>query len=99
MLHEIGEMYICLLGMNGFHVKAEDERLTAAVSRCRRNLKYENFTSLFGRLRQKIAPKSVPHVQHDYFASFSQSNHSFVVLSLPSSFLKRPIRELKQGRR
>ena len=26
-------------------------------------------------LRQNIAPKSVPHVQHDYFSSFSQSNH------------------------
>ena len=30
-------------------------------------VKYENFTSSFGRLRQKIAPKNVPHVQHDYF--------------------------------
>ena len=71
--------------------KAEDERFTAVVLRCRRNLKYENFTSLLGRLRQKIAPKKVPHVQHDYFASFSQSNHSFVALPLPSSFLKLPI--------
>ena len=36
----------------------------------------------------KIAPKIVLHLQHDYFSSFSQSNHSFVALSLPSSFLK-----------
>ena len=36
----------------------------------------------------KIAPKSVPHVQHDYFSSFNQSNHWFVALPLPSSFLK-----------
>ena len=35
----------------------------------------ENFPSSFGRLRQNIAPKSVPHVQHDYFSSFNQSNH------------------------
>ena len=28
----------------------------------------ESFTSSFGRLRQKIAPKSVQHVQHDYFS-------------------------------
>ena len=50
--------------------------------------------------RQNIAPKSVPHVQHDYFSSFNQSNHSFVALSLPllSSFLKLPIRELKKRR-
>ena len=27
----------------------------------------ENFMSSFGRLRQKIALKSVPHEQHDYF--------------------------------
>ena len=49
----------------------------------------ENFTSSFGRLRQKIAPKSVPSVQHDFFPSFNQSNHWFVVLSLSlsSSFL------------
>ena len=46
----------------------------------------------FGRLRQKFAPKSVPHVEHDYFSPFKQSNHWFVALSLqmPSSFLKLP---------
>ena len=64
-----------LLGTNCFHVKAKNERFTAVSSRCRQNLKYENFTSSFGRLRQNIAPKSVPHVQHDYFSSFNQSNH------------------------
>ena len=36
---------------------------------------------------KKIAPKSVPHVQHDYYSSFSQSNHWFVALSLAWSFL------------
>ena len=37
--------------------------------------------------------KSVPHVQHDYFSSFNQSDHCFLVLSLPlpSSLLKLPI--------
>ena len=39
------------------------------------NLKYENVRSSIGRLRQDIAPKSAPHVQHDYFPSFNQSNH------------------------
>ena len=73
----------------GFHVKAKNERFTAASSRCRQNLKYENFTSSFERLRQNIAPKSV---QHDYFSSFNQSNYWFVTLSLtlPSSNLKLP---------
>ena len=44
-------LHVRLLGTNGFHVKAENERFTAEVSRCRRNLKYENFTSSLGRLR------------------------------------------------
>ena len=81
-LYKIGELHFRLLGKNGFHVKAKSERFTGATPRCRQNLKYENFTSSFSRLRQNIAPKSVPHVQHDYFSSFDQSNHWFVALSL-----------------
>ena len=82
---------LSLLGTNGFHVKAKNERFTAASSR-RQNLKYKNFTPSFGRLRQNIAPKSVPHLQHDYFSSFNQLNHWFVALplTLPSSNLKLP---------
>ena len=74
MLCKTGEMSFLLMGANGFRAKAKNERFTAAGSRCRQNLKYENFTSSFGRLRQNIAPKSVPHVQHDFFLSFNQSN-------------------------
>ena len=95
-LYKIGGMHFRLLATNGFHVKAKNERFTAARSRCRQNLKYENFTSSFGRLRQNIAPKSVPHVQHDYFSSFNQSNHRFVAFSLK---LPSQIRELNQPRR
>ena len=64
-----------------------------------RTSKNENFTSSFSRLRQNIAPKSVPHVQYDYFCSFNQSNHRIVVLSfaLPSSFLELPICPDKEG--
>ena len=62
-MYKIDEVCFHLIGTNGFHVKAENERFTAAGSCCRQKLKYENFTSSFGRLRQKIAPKSVPHVQ------------------------------------
>ena len=71
-LYKIGELHFRLLGTNGFHVKAKSEIFTAASSRCRQNLKYENLTSSFGRLRQNIVPKSVPH---DYISSFNQSNH------------------------
>ena len=75
-LYKIVEVHFRLLGTDGFHVKSKNERFTAAASsRCRQILKYENFTWSFGRLRQNIAPKSVPHVQYDYFYSFNQSNH------------------------
>ena len=56
-LYKIDGVHFRLLGTNGFHVKAKNERFTAASSRCRQNLKYENFTSSFGRLRQNTAPK------------------------------------------
>ena len=39
----------------------------------------------------EISPyRRVPHVQHDYFASFNQSDHCFLglSLSLPSTLLK-----------
>ena len=73
-LYRIGEVY---LGTNGFHVKAENERFTAGRMRFHQNLKHKNLTSSFGSLglRQKIAPKSVPRVQHDYFSPFNQSKH------------------------
>ena len=91
-----------LLGTNGFHVKTKDETSTSRarvvvrtskmkISHC--CLRWKTITSrLRLRLRQKIALKSVPHAQHDYFSSFNQSYHWFVALSLPllSSFLKLP---------
>ena len=51
-MFKIGGVHFHFLGMNGFHVKAKNERFTAASSPCRQNLKYENFMSSFGRLRQ-----------------------------------------------
>ena len=77
-LYKIGGVHFRWLGTNSFHVKANNERFTAASSRCRQNLKYENFTSSFGRLRQNIAPKSVPHVQHDCFFFFIQPIKSLI---------------------
>ena len=49
--YKIGEGYVRLLGTDGFHVKAENERFNAEGWCCRQDLKYENFTSSFGRLR------------------------------------------------
>ena len=52
----------------GFLVKADNERFTAASLRCRQNLQFKHFTSSFGRLRQKKNVfKCELHVQHDYF--------------------------------
>ena len=66
--------------------------LTVVCSRCRLNLKFGNFTLLFGRLRQRIVLKCVPHVQHDYFCSFNQLDHCFraSLLTLLSTLLKLP---------
>ena len=96
-LYKIGGVQFRLLGTNGFHVKAKNERFTAAGLRCRQNLKYENFTSSFGTLRQNIASKSVPHVQHDYFSSFNQSNHWFVAFVLTSPLLNLKLPSSKDG--
>ena len=52
----------------------ESERFTAAISRSRRNLKYETFTSsvkLLGYVN-KLHQKAW---QRDYFSSINQSNH------------------------
>ena len=74
-LYKMGEVHFSLLGTNGFHVKANNERFSYCSGLAMSSEPhYENFTSLFGRLRENIAPKSVPHVQHDYLSSFSQSN-------------------------
>ena len=71
----------------------ESERFIVVCSRCPENFKFENFTLSFGRLRQRILLKYVPHVQHDYFSSFNQSDHCFLAssLPLPSSLLKLAI--------
>ena len=61
-----------------------NERFTVVFSRCRLNLKSGNFKLSFGRLCQRIGLKCVPHVQHDYFSSFNQSDHCFLASSLCS---------------
>ena len=75
MLYKASEVHFRLLGTNGFHAKAKNEKFTAESSPRSQNLKNENFMTSTGRLRQEIAPKSVPDTHHDYFSSFNQSNH------------------------
>jgi len=50
----------------------------------------ENFNPSFGRLRQKVAPKSVPHVLDDCFSLFNQSYCRCEALPWWSSFLSLP---------
>ena len=75
-------------GRSAFEVNVENKRFTVVCSRCR-----WNFTLSFGRLRQRIELKCVPHVQHDYFSSFNKSDHRFLESSLlmASSMLKVPL--------
>ena len=74
LLCEIIKVSFYLICTNGIHVKVvENVRFFATTSLCRQNLKFENLTSLFGKLRQGIVLKWVPHVQHDYFSSFNRS--------------------------
>ena len=40
--YKIGKVNFRLLGTSGFHLKAKNERFSAAGSRSRQNLKYEN---------------------------------------------------------
>ena len=56
-LYKICEVHFRLLGTHAFHVKTESDWFSVTSSRCHQNLKYENFTSPFGRLRQNIVAK------------------------------------------
>ena len=45
-----------LIDTSSFHIKAEKERLSAVGSRCRQNLKFETFKSLFfAKIRENEA--------------------------------------------
>ena len=57
-------------------------RFTAACSRSRLNLKFENFALSFARLRQRIVLKCMSHVQLDYFSSFNQSDVVVAIANL-----------------
>ena len=65
--YKIGGVHFPLLGTSVFHVKAKNESFTAASWRCRQNLKYENFTSSFRRLRQHIHQKRAARAARLFF--------------------------------
>ena len=56
-LYKIDNLPFRFLGVNGFYMNTKNERFTAADSRCRQNLKNENFTLSFGRLHKKKCTK------------------------------------------
>ena len=66
-LYKIGEVHFRLLGTNGFYARAKNERFTAAGSRCLQNLKNENLTSSFGRLRENCTKKRAARAARLFF--------------------------------
>ena len=78
-LHKIVEVHFRLLDTSDFHLKAKNERFTAAGSwRCRQHLKYEKCTSLFGRVRHKLRQKAYRTCSNIIFPH--STNQFFVIL-------------------
>ena len=65
-LCKIGGVHFRLLGTNGFHVKAKNERFTVVSFRYRQNLKYENFTS-FGTTLKHCTKKRAARAARLFF--------------------------------
>ena len=85
---------LCLkwTGKNAVEFNEANERFTVGVHVVVKTLNLEISRYRLRRLRQIILLKHVPHVQHDYFSSSTQSDHLFIALSLPmpSCLLKVP---------
>ena len=73
-LCEIGEEYFRLLGTNDFLVKARKKNLPlrARVAIGTSNIKISR--RYLAATTSKVALKSVPHVQHDYFSILFSTN-------------------------
>ena len=69
-LYKRGALHFRLFGKKSFHVK---ERVKDLLLRARVVVRTSNMKISRGRLAdygdQNMEPKSVPHVQHDYFSS------------------------------
>ena len=83
-LHKIDVVHFCLLGANGFHIKAKKKKIYCCELALSSEISRRRLADYVKTLHQL---KSVLHVQHNYFSSFNQSNHWFVAfsLTLPSS--------------
>ena len=85
---------LCLkwTGKNAVEFNEANEIFTVDVHVVVKTLNLEISRYRLRRLRQIILLKHVPHVQHDYFSSFTQSDDLFIALSLPmpSCLLKVP---------
>ena len=68
MSYNMGKVSWKEIGTNGFRVKIENERFSAACLGCRQNFKFGDFTSSLCRGPLTYLLKCVLHVQHDYYA-------------------------------
>ena len=57
-LYKEDEVHFSLLGTNGFNIKAKNERLTAAGSRCRQSLKMKTLRSYLLDYVKKLYQKA-----------------------------------------
>ena len=71
----------------GFHVKVKNERFYCCGLALSSEHQIWKFHIVIWQTASKIAPKSVPHVQHDYSSSFNQSCNYFLALLLPQPCL------------
>ena len=64
-LYKIGEVHFGMFGANGFHAKAKNETFTrVVVTTANMKISCRCFADYVVKISE---PKSVPHVQHDYF--------------------------------
>ena len=64
-LYNVAGLFSNRTGGNGVQVETENENFTVMCSRTpqKQNLKFGNFTLLFGRVRGRNVPKFIAHVQ------------------------------------
>ena len=78
-------------GGSALDLNRENERFTVGFSRGRKTLNLGiSHRRLVDYVKEFYRSACLPHVQHDYFSSFVQSDHCFLALFvlLPSSLLK-----------
>ena len=79
-LFDMGIVSFILIGMNSFHMKAENQRFPSECLRWRVNCKFGNSVLLFARLRQRNKLKCGLHM-HDYFFTMHVRHDYFLCCS------------------